>query len=581
MRNVILFVCMTVASATSAQNLVDGFDNCSLWTGKLKQTTGATVVWEDQTGVFNCGYSESFFNSGYLASNPATYQEAFTYRSYSFKAGHKYLIIVHATVIESPGGALKVYASNGFSNGFIDLVSIVSKSLSTIPQEGGHAYRGIFIPTANYSNVVLSMYTVGTVTSGFYQPDGIAYDITILEDPCSGTSASISGLLGGTYLCGGGWIGAESNGGNLMGFLWSTGQTSYSITPPTSGTYSVYVSDVNNCIQYTSVNVQKVANPAMPIVTPSGNVSRCVGQTVTASSTPANAYLWSNGATTQSITVGTAGGYTVKVYNQYGCYTTSDPGFSLTINPYPDKPTILGSHFICPGGSTVQLTAQNYLQPQNYQYSWSPGGQTNYQITTATFGNHVVTATKNGCSTASDPFNVSAGTSVGTITPGGTLCDGTVELYAGSGYGYYWSTGSTSYSAIAYFEGTYSVSYYNYQGCYVYAEMYLAPCDGGGGCTICPRKATDDTDPVTEPNHSFGVYPNPASSQVMVVLSSAAEQDCQVEWIDILGRSRMQGIIETGTKQKLFNLSNLDPGIYLMNIQDNKRNRQRKLVVQR
>lgn len=544
MRFLALILCVTAISAPMhAQDLVDGFDNCGQWAGKLKRTIGPITLWNTQGSGFQCDHSEGLFNSGFDVNDPTSYQEAFNYRAYSFKAGHKYLVIAHASIVESNSGVLKVYASNEFLNGFNDLHEIVSTLIPPNFQQGGHTSRGIFIPDIDYSNVVLSFTTSGYYSSGFYQPDGFVHDITIFEDPCSGTNASIGGLINNTYLCGSASISGISDGGSSMGFLWSTGATTYTINPPTSGTYSVYVSDLANCIQFATANIEKVSFPPVPVVTPSGSVGVCTGQTTTATSTEASSYLWSNGATTRSVTVGTAGAYSVRVYNQFGCSTLSNSSMTLTVNAYPDKPTISGSHFICPGNSTVQLTAQNVLPPNNYQYSWSPGGQTSYQITTGTLANHVVTATRNGCSTASDPFSVAAGTSQGTINQSGTLCDGFVVLTAGNGSGYAWSSGHQSASATVYFEGTYFVSYYNSQGCNVFAEAYVGPYEDPGGCPICPRVNAAES---SEPQHSykFGVYPNPANESFLAVLSSTAESDCPLRLYDVTGRLRKADIID-------------------------------------
>ena len=68
-----------------------------------------------------------------------------------------------------------------------------------------------------------------------------------------------------------------------------------------------------------------------PIITAGGPVSFCQGGSVTLTSTAAATYLWSNGAVTQSITVNTAGTYTVTAINFAGCTSTS-AGLKVTIS---------------------------------------------------------------------------------------------------------------------------------------------------------------------------------------------------------------------------------------------------------
>src|SRR6185295_5072654 len=70
------------------------------------------------------------------------------------------------------------------------------------------------------------------------------------------------------------------------------------------------------------------SNPAMTI-TPQGPTSFCAGGSVMLTASVANQYSWSNGSTTQSITVNTSGNYTVTGTSANGCTTTSAP---VTVN---------------------------------------------------------------------------------------------------------------------------------------------------------------------------------------------------------------------------------------------------------
>ncbi|EJF08875.1 PKD domain-containing protein [Pontibacter sp. BAB1700] len=68
-----------------------------------------------------------------------------------------------------------------------------------------------------------------------------------------------------------------------------------------------------------------VAQSCTPIITISGSPSLCAEGETTLTATQAASYKWSNGATTQSITVTTAGTYTVTTTNEEGCTATSAP----------------------------------------------------------------------------------------------------------------------------------------------------------------------------------------------------------------------------------------------------------------
>ena len=88
------------------------------------------------------------------------------------------------------------------------------------------------------------------------------------------------------------------------------------------------------------------ANPSQLSVTPapvatisaSGPTTFCAGGSVTLNASAGSSWLWSNGATTQSILVSTAGSYTVTITDGYGCSATSSTTF-ITVNSKPN-PTI-------------------------------------------------------------------------------------------------------------------------------------------------------------------------------------------------------------------------------------------------
>jgi PKD repeat protein len=107
------------------------------------------------------------------------------------------------------------------------------------------------------------------------------------------------------------------------------GETQATIHASVSGYYSVTVYSNGSCPVTTNllaVNFNNTA-PQAPIVTSSGNILACSGgsQTLTASAGYAN-YLWSNGATTQSIQVSNSGYYYVYGSNGLndGCASQSN-----------------------------------------------------------------------------------------------------------------------------------------------------------------------------------------------------------------------------------------------------------------
>jgi subtilisin-like proprotein convertase family protein len=92
----------------------------------------------------------------------------------------------------------------------------------------------------------------------------------------------------------------------------------------------------------------------VPMVSTSGPTTFCAGGSVTLTCSAASDYLWSNGATTQSITVTQGGTYTCTVNNTSACATTSAP-VTVTVNSFPV--TVNASSVNVCSGSPVQLSA--------------------------------------------------------------------------------------------------------------------------------------------------------------------------------------------------------------------------------
>lgn len=117
---------------------------------------------------------------------------------------------------------------------------------------------------------------------------------------------------GPTTFCTGGSV--ELTAGNANSYLWSTGETTQTITA-TGGNYWVVDPTANFCISGSnSITVTQVESPFLfpssPTICPGGSVDIFIFSLNTVSY---NSYLWTNGATTAFITVTTAGTYDVLV----------------------------------------------------------------------------------------------------------------------------------------------------------------------------------------------------------------------------------------------------------------------------
>ncbi|MCX6290376.1 MAG: T9SS type A sorting domain-containing protein, partial [Bacteroidetes bacterium] len=319
-------------------------------------------------------------------------------------------------------------------------------------------------------------YTV-TVTNEFGCTSQCSMHITVIPlPPCS--------ITGNLVICQGQSTSLCAPAG--YSYHWNTGSHSRCITVSCPGTYTVTVKNANGCSTTCHVCVTVIPPPSCHI---SGDRNICQGQT-TELCAPVGyaAYHWSNGATTQCITVGSSGTYSVTVTNQAGC--TSTCSACVKVSPVPPC-CISGNSEICHGQST------SLCAPAGYTYLWSNGATTRC-ITVCTAGTYSVTVTNcNGCSsTCSKTVTVST-PPTSTITGDNHICQGqSTSLCAPAGYScYHWSNGSTSRCITVSCAGTYSVTVTNAAGCSSTSSICVTVTPPPSSCisgnhTICQGQTT-------------------------------------------------------------------------------------------
>ncbi|MCS3870752.1 hypothetical protein J3D55_003668 [Chryseobacterium ginsenosidimutans] len=161
--------------------------------------------------------------------------------------------------------------------------------------------------------------TGGAADIGGDQGQGIGSSQDSSINPCDCDPPVITSSS--STICFGGSVTLTSD--HATGNVWSTGETTQTITVTTPGIYTVLYSD--NVCTSAAASVTIAAEPD-PNVQITGNLVLCQGANqLTASSTgTGNTYTWSTGDTGNTISVSTAGSYTVTVTTPSGCeYQTS------------------------------------------------------------------------------------------------------------------------------------------------------------------------------------------------------------------------------------------------------------------
>ncbi|MEO5572256.1 MAG: T9SS type A sorting domain-containing protein [Bacteroidia bacterium] len=121
--------------------------------------------------------------------------------------------------------------------------------------------------------------------------------------------ATIS-MSGSSALCAGQTAGLTAmGGGSYCSYLWSNGATTSAISANQTGNYAVTITNPNNCSAVASPKAVTIYDPNfVPSFSASGPLTFCKPGSVTLTAdTGFSSYLWSTGATTQSITVNLGG----------------------------------------------------------------------------------------------------------------------------------------------------------------------------------------------------------------------------------------------------------------------------------
>ncbi|MFM2206904.1 MAG: hypothetical protein RL213_879, partial [Bacteroidota bacterium] len=147
-----------------------------------------------------------------------------------------------------------------------------------------------------------------------------------------------------------------------------------------AGLYTVTATDNGGCTASASATV---APPAGATITAGGPTTFCSGGSVTLTASAANGYLWSNGETTQSITVTASGSYSVTL-NTGSCNATTLP-VTVTVNSYSFSGTLFSENMGTPTGTTAVNSYTGWQNTSPVTFTAGTSG-TDVRITTVSTG---------------------------------------------------------------------------------------------------------------------------------------------------------------------------------------------------
>ena len=215
----------------------------------------------------------------------------------------------------------------------------------------------------------------------------------------------------------------------------------------------------------------------MPTVDLGVDETICNGANITLNAGIADGYIWTNGAVTQTISIG-AGTHSVTISNVYGCTATDD----ITISEWD---AITTSAILvatdCNNIGSVDISVTGGLAP--YGYSWDNGFQTE-DIFNLANGSYTVTITDSENCEMSSTFTIDYdGIEVDNIVTGIScegLTDGEIDLLISNGtlpYSYMWSNGETTQDLYNLPLGTYSCTITDGANCQVVITDSITTAD--------------------------------------------------------------------------------------------------------
>jgi hypothetical protein len=263
-------------------------------------------------------------------------------------------------------------------------VTLTSSAASNNTWSGGELNASIVATTSGN-------YAVTVADNNGCQSTSTPITVTVNALPAAPTISA----NGPTSFCTGNSVVLTSN--VPSGIQWSTTATSQSITVTNSGSYTVTVTDANNCSSTSVPTTVNVSNTPIPTISASAT-SACSGDTITLTASTADTYSWSSGQFTQSIDVVSNGTYTVTTTNSNACngVGNSDP---ITVS-FTQSPVANATYST--SGNVVTFTNSS---TGGTSYSWDFGDFTNSSATSpvhayAANGAYtaVLTATNGSCS---------------------------------------------------------------------------------------------------------------------------------------------------------------------------------------
>ncbi len=319
------------------------------------------------------------------------------------------------------------------------------------------------LPAGDYSVTVtddLDCEAVAAINVG--EPSALALTIDKTDTDCDQSNGSASATVTG--------------GLPPYSYAWSNGGASATINNLTGGTYTLLVTDANNCTVLDSVSILNAGefnffglsispSPATCAGDSTGSIDLSVGTEF-----PPLTYMWNTGDTIQDLSGLAPGTYSVTITDGVGCQTAAS---TIVTEPEPLSVSLLLDPPTC-GQSDGSATAVPTGGAPPYSYNWSDATTDTTQFNLSAGAYSVFISDSLGCSLEESFTLVSEGQFTVNLNTTNIACagdsTGSIDLEIIDGppiNSYLWNTGDTVPDLVNLGPGNYVVTVTDNLACQV------------------------------------------------------------------------------------------------------------------
>ena len=394
------------------------------------------------------------------------------------------------------------------------------------------------------------------------------FEIVAFTDLCVGFDASVestpvdcSGNNNGTATA------LPTGGLAPYSYDWSNGSNSANNNNISGGSYSVTVTDANQCAVILSVDVEE---PNDLVVNVEGFGGTC-GSGGTAVSTVTGGtqsytYQWSNGGTGNSISNLADGVYTVTITDANGCSTDGETVIENTIGGVDIESEVEGISCFGDSDGEVDITVVEGTAP--FTFEWSNGATTEDIDDLEGGAYNVLITDAEGCSFVTTfvvPSPAELLASVNVMPSGGNnMGTATANAFGGTTpYNYSWSNGAGGFFVDNLSNGSYTLTVTDANGCTTETDFIIS------------TTAINELPGLEEMN----VSPNPSNGQFVLNATFNSFKQGSIEVYNVIGQRVYEQSFSAQDLTLDIGLMNQAAGSYILVIRTEEGRAIEKLII--